>query len=57
MDPNATIREMAANDAALAEGEITRRQWSRDDIELWTALRDWRDRGGFPPSGGWPRGL
>ena len=57
MDPNATIRELAANDAALEQGEITRAQHRASRRELLDALRDWRRMGGFPPASGWPKGV
>lgn len=57
MDPHATVRALAANDAALADGEITQSQHRESRDELLAILREWRRKGGFAPRGGWPKGV
>lgn len=57
MDPNATVREISATNAALEAGEITKAQHRAQVRELRQVLREWKARGGFPPAIGWSAAL
>jgi hypothetical protein len=48
MDPDAAKDQLYQ---AIADNDKARAR------ELRAALREWRAKGGFPPKGGWPRGV